>query len=195
MLLIIDNQSSYIKRFKQDVLIEYDIPYVVVDHNEPIDFSKTQQVCGVILSGGKGNPFTPLNLTADFLALAHFDVPTIGFCLGHEVIAVHYKARIKRLKQAQRRVSTIELTTPDDPLFARLTSTQFRIQKKHQWHVVGLQSPLVSIATSSVTSNEVIKHEHKPIYGFQGHPEVTTDDGRVVMENFLGMCGFADRFV
>ena len=195
MLLIIDNQSSYIKRFKQDVLIEYDIPYVVVDHNEPIDFSKTQQVSGVILSGGKGNPYTPLNLTADFLALAHFDVPTIGFCLGHEIIAVQYQARIKRLKEAQRKVSTIELTVPDDPIFDGLTSTQFRIQKKHQWRVVGLKAPLVSIATSPVTDNEAIRHESKPIYGFQGHPEVTTDDGRIVMENFLRMCGFGDRFV
>ena len=193
MLLIIDNQSSYIKRFKQDVLIEYDIPYLVVDHNEPIDFTKADNVSGLVLSGGKGNPYSPLNLTADFLALTYFDVPTIGFCLGHEIIAVQYKARIKRLKEAQRRVSTIEVTQPDDPIFEGLNSTQFRIQKKHQWRVVGLAPPLVSLASSPVTTNEVIRHSEKPIYGFQGHPEVTTDDGRRVMENFLGMCGFSEH--
>lgn len=194
MLLIIDNQSSYIKRFKQDTLIEYDIPYLVIDHNEPIDFTKTEKVTGLILSGGKGNPFSPLNLTADFLALNHFDVPTIGVCLGHEIIAVHYRAKIKRLKEAQRRVAAIEITQPDDPIFRGLSSAQFRIQKKHQWRVVGLLPPLISLATSLVTDNEAIRHVEKPIYGFQGHPEVTTDDGRRVMENFLGMCGFSDRF-
>ena len=59
MLLIIDNQSRYIQKFKHNYLDELDIPYRFIDHNDAIDFSMLPQVQGMILSGGKGNPYEP----------------------------------------------------------------------------------------------------------------------------------------
>lgn len=87
MLLIIDNQSSFIKKFKRNFLAEQDFDYIVVDHNQPIILSQKSEVTALILSGGRGNPYEPLNLTANFVALMNFDVPTLGFCLGHEILA------------------------------------------------------------------------------------------------------------
>lgn len=190
MLLIIDNQSKYINHFKRDYLDEQDIPFKVLDHNEPIDFSRIGQIQGLILSGGRGNPYSPLNLTTNFVALINIDVPTIGFCLGHEIIAVAYKARIKRLKEPQNRKVYITLSNSDDPLFEGLTNTQVRIQKKHQFNVTNLREPLTSLAYSDVSENEIIRHRDKPIYGFQGHPEVSGQDGLLMMRNFLRMCDF-----
>jgi len=75
MLLIIDNQSSFIKRFKRNFLSEQNIEYRFIDHNEPLNIKPEEKVEGIILSGGKGSPYEPLNLTADFVALMNFDVP------------------------------------------------------------------------------------------------------------------------
>ena len=190
MLLIIDNQSNYINRFKRDYLNENDIPFKVLDHNEPLDFTKTDEIRGLILSGGRGSPYTPLNLTTNFVALFNLDVPTMGFCLGHEIIAVMYKARIKKLVKPQNKKVFITLNNLDDPLFEGLASTEIRIQKKHQFHVTQLREPLISLASSDISQNEIIRHCDKPVYGFQGHPEVSGKDGLLMMGNFLKMCGF-----
>ena len=189
MLLIIDNQSKYINRFKHEYLDEQDVPFKVLDHNEPIDFARIENLSGLILSGGRGSPYTPLNLTTNFIALFNLDIPTIGFCLGHEIIAVMYKARIKKLQISQNRKVFINLRTLKDPLFEGLTSLEVRVQKKHRFNVINLTEPLISLAYSEISDNEIIRHKDKPIYGFQGHPEVSGRDGLLMMRNFLRMCG------
>ena len=57
MLLIIDNQSKYIKQFRNDFLSDQDFDFLFFDHDEQIILPKGTKVKGVILSGGKGNPY------------------------------------------------------------------------------------------------------------------------------------------
>ena len=59
MLILIDNQSSFIKRFKRNFLSEQDFDYIIFDHNQPIILSVKSEVSGLILSGE-----TPLPLAA-----------------------------------------------------------------------------------------------------------------------------------
>ncbi len=191
MLLIIDNQSQYIKKFKRNYLDDIDIPLLTIDHNEMIDFRKLPEIQGVILSGGKGNPYEPLNLTANYVALMNIDVPTIGFCLGHEIIAVAYKGRIKRLADYQSHKESVYIDEPHDPIFEGLNKSEIRIQKKHRFHVPNLPEEFVRLGHSMTCPNEIIRHKEKPIYSFQGHPEVSGDDGLRMMGNFLRMCGFS----
>ena len=111
MLLIIDNQSAFIKKFKRQFLAEQDFDYVFFDHNQPITLSAKTKIQGIILSGGKGNPYEPLNLTSNFVALLNFNVPVLGFCLGHEIIAFSYRARIKRLAEYKNKKEAVTITT------------------------------------------------------------------------------------
>jgi GMP synthase (glutamine-hydrolysing) len=189
MLLVIDNQSQYLRQFKRHYLDDLDIPHLIIDHNEQIDFSKLPVISGLIISGGKGNPYEPLNLTANYVALMNLDVPTIGFCLGHEIIGVAWQAKVKRLDDYQSRKEKIFIDVPDDPIFAGLISNEFSIQKNHRFHLPYIPKDFVNLAHSTVCNVEVIRHKDKPIYGFQGHPEVSGKDGLLIMKNFLGMCG------
>jgi GMP synthase (glutamine-hydrolysing) len=189
MLLIIDNQSAYIKRFKRDYLNEYDIPYKVFDHNEPVRGEFLTDIKGVILSGGRGNPYQPLNLTANFVALMRFDVPVIGFCLSHEIIAVAYGGHIRKLPEYHGRKELITITSLNDPIFNGLTSSQVALQKKHAWHVSQIPDVFEVLAHSEACPFEVIKHKEKPLYGFQAHPEVSGKDGMQIMKNFISLCG------
>lgn len=188
MILIIDNQSSYIKKFKRQFLAEQDFDYVFFDHNQPITLSVKTEVAGIILSGGRGNPYEPLNLTTNFVALMNFDVPTIGFCLGHEIIAAAYRGRIKRLEKPQQRKEEVRIIK-DDPIFAGLDSTEITLVKKHSYHVSELSNDFITLAESASTPNEIIRHREKPIYGFQAHPEVSGPSGLIMVKNFLKMCG------
>lgn len=188
MILIIDNQSSFIKKFKRQFLAEQDFDYVFFDHNQPITLSAKSEVTGVILSGGRGNPYEPLNLTTNFVALMNFDVPTIGFCLGHEIIAAAYRGRIKKLDERHQKRETVKITAEDD-IFENINSSEVSLVKRHSYHVSELPPEFISIAESDTTANEVIRHKTKPIYGFQAHPEVSGVHGLQIVKNFLKMCG------
>ena len=189
MLLIIDNQSQYLRQFKRHYLDENDIPHLILDHNDQIDFDRLPEVKGLLISGGKGNPYEPLNLTTNYVAMMNLDVPTIGFCLGHEIIAVAYQAKVKRLADYQSKKQRIVLDKPDDPIFADITSGEFVIQKKHRFHIPACPKDFEIIGHSEICPVEIIRHIKKPIYGFQGHPEVSGADGMNIMANFLQMCG------
>jgi len=188
MLLIIDNQSAFIKKFKRQFLAEQDFDYVFFDHNQPITLSAKTKIKGIILSGGRGTPYEPLNLTSNFVALMNFDVPILGFCLGHEIIAVNYGGRIKKLQEYHKKKETITITKPEDPIFLDLNKTEVPLIKRHSYHVADIPPSFESIALSDTCPNEVIKHKSKPIYGFQSHPEVSGKDGLVIINNFLKIC-------
>jgi GMP synthase (glutamine-hydrolysing) len=189
MLIIIDNQSSFIKRFKRNFLSEQDFDYIIFDHNQPIILSVKSEVSGLILSGGRGSPYEPLNLTANFVALMNFDVPIIGFCLGHEIIAISHRGRLKKLPDYLSRKEKITITKPDDPIFEGLNSSEIFLHRRHHYHISELPPDFESLAKSDITPNEIIRHRSKTIYGFQAHPEVSGNDGILMVSNFLRMCG------
>lgn len=188
MILIVDNQSSFIKKFKRQYLSEQDFDYVFFDHNQPITLSAKSDISGIILSGGRGNPYEPLNLTTNFVALMNFDVPTIGFCLGHEIIAAAYRGRIKKLEKYHQKKETVRIIQ-DDPIFEGLGVAELNLVKRHSYHVSELPADFIAIAESDTTPNEIIRHKEKPIYGFQAHPEVSGEMGLRMVKNFLQMCG------
>lgn len=190
MLLIIDNQSSFIKKFKRDFLSEQNFDYIFFDHNQPLNLSARAEVKGIILSGGKGNPYEPLNLTTNFVALMNFDVPILGLCLGHEIIAAANMGRIKRLEEPQRRKERISIRVPEDPIFKDLNKSEVYFTRRHSYYVSGLPKNFIQLGESSICENEIIRHIDKPIYGFQSHPEVSGKDGLLIMKNFLRICGF-----
>ena len=188
MILIIDNQSSFIKKFKRQFLSEQDFYYVFFDHNQPITLSVKSEVSCVMLSGGRVNPYEPLNLTTNFVAIMNFDVPIIGFCLGHEIIAAAYRGRIKKLDKYHQKKETIRITQ-DDPIFEGIGTQEVSLVKRHSYHVSELPDEFISIGESDTTPNEIVRHKDKPIYGFQAHPEVSGAQGLRMVKNFLGMCG------
>jgi GMP synthase (glutamine-hydrolysing) len=188
MLLIVDNQSAFIKKFKRQYLSEQDFDYVFFDHNQPITLSAKAEIKGIILSGGRGNPFEPLNLTTNYVAMMNFDVPVMGFCLGHEIIAAAYRGRIKRLPEYHGKKELVTIRKPDDPLFMGLTKEEILLTKRHSFHVSELPTDFDVLADSETTPYEIIRHKEKPIYGIQAHPEVSGPDGMLLVTNFLKIC-------
>jgi GMP synthase (glutamine-hydrolysing) len=189
MLLIIDNQSIYIRSYEMK-LMKKKIPYKFYYHSEQIDFREKDQIKGIILSGGLGDPYQPLNLTTNFVALNNFEVPIVGLCLGHEIIAVAFGSSTDTLGGFQQKKQKIVIDMPDDPLFKNITEKEIYLQEKHQYYVTEVPRDFVTLAHSEVCSIEIMRHKTRPIYGFQGHPEVSGPIGNMLMDNFLEMCGF-----
>lgn len=197
MLLIVHNLSTFIETFKPR-LQEKNIPFTQVFHCEQMDVEALKpQVTGIILTGGKGDPYEPLNLTADFVALMNFDVPILGFCLSHEILAAAYGGMIERLPEYQQKEEGERLffDEPNDPLFEGIDIHNTYIRKQHHSHVYKIPETLQKLAHSKVCPYEMIRHKTKPRYSFQGHPELLDNPNTTrIMENFLKMCGFEVRF-
>jgi GMP synthase (glutamine-hydrolysing) len=88
-----------------------------------------------------------------------------------------------------RRVSgfrTVELEDKDH-LLAGLAG-KIRVMQSHYEQVKHLPPSFVRIATSKDTRIEAMKHNEKPIYGVQFHPERWNEEnqaGKRILENFL----------
>ena len=120
----------------------------------------------------------------------NYDVPTLGICLGYEIIAVANMGRIKKLEKYNQRLEPVRITEPKDPIFLGLIAEEVMLRKQHSYYVSKLPKDFVKLGESNTCDIEIIKHKSKPIYGFQSHPEVSGVNGLLIMRNFLTMCGF-----
>ena len=189
MIVIIDNMSRFIKRFRKERLIPSGIPHLVVRHDRPLPDEAYEDATGLVLSGGRGTPWAPLVLTANFQALMNLNVPVIGFCLGHEIMSVAFGGRIGPMPAHRHKWNWVEILEPDDPIFSGLDGDQIRMRMQHHHQVTVLPRGFRRIGRSSRCSVEIIRHDERPLYGFQGHPEISGQEGWAVMRNFFALCG------
>lgn len=187
MILIINNQSQMIRHLK-DYLIELNIPFQELKHTESLDSINREEIKGVVLSGGPGTPYSPLNLTPNYVVLANYQVPILGICLGHEIINTAFGGKLAELPEYQDGLQNIILAVPEDPIFEGL-SDKLSLNKHHLYHSSQLPNDFIKLAYSENCSLEIIKHKEKPIYGFQSHPEASGEDGKTIIRNFLKLCG------
>jgi GMP synthase (glutamine-hydrolysing) A subunit len=143
----------------------------------------------IILSGTEAL----LTRTADrkqyerlFTFLPKVDVPILGICGGHQALAIAYGGEVAKSGRHFEGYRTVELEDKDH-LLAGLTA-KIRVMQSHYEEVKRLPPGFVRIARSKDTKIEAMKHEGKPIYGVQFHPERWNEEnqaGKRILENFI----------
>ena len=113
----------------------------------------------------------------------------MGFCLGHEIISVAYRGRIKKYPEYLNRKDKVRILEANDPIFEGLNKNEITLHKRHHYYVSELPPDFINLAESDTFPFEIIRHKTKPIYGFQSHPEVSGADGLLMVSNFIKMCG------
>ncbi|MBS3140410.1 gamma-glutamyl-gamma-aminobutyrate hydrolase family protein [Candidatus Woesearchaeota archaeon] len=184
MLLIIDNGSQKIKQFA-GTLQEWDVPYKMIRGSNNADLRGVE---GIILSGGSGHPAQRTDIYGNYAALLKTQVPVLGLCLGHEMIAHYYGGSLETLLKLQLGLQEVIIEKPD-PLFPK---RRYLLEKKHSYHVTTVPKDFVVLGYSAACPIEIIKHSTRPIYGIQGHPEVS-EEGLEIMKDFLKMCGLKPK--
>lgn len=151
---------------------------------------------GIILSGTEAL-FTRTADRKKFESLFEFlpkiGVPILGICGGHQALAIAHGGEVAKVGHLVKGFRTVELEDKDS-LLAGLPS-KIRVMQSHYEEVKRLPPRFVRIATSKDTKNEAMKHEERPVYGVQFHPERWNEDnqaGKQILENFVG--AIAKRF-
>ncbi|AIY90590.1 GMP synthase subunit A [Geoglobus acetivorans] len=138
---------------------------------------------GLVIGGGPS--MEKSGRSADYVR--ELDIPILGICLGHQIIANVFGGRVDRGDvggYAENEVSIIE----EDELFIGFPE-KIRVWESHMDEVKVLPENFELLATSSICEIEAMKHKRRPVYGVQWHPEVYHSEyGEELYSNFIEIC-------
>lgn len=139
---------------------------------------------GIILSG------SPTFLTEvshavyhqKFACLKEGKVPVLGICFGHQVMGILHGSQIFRGEEVRTKIPIH--VVKHDLLFAGLTD----ITEMNEDHTEGITLPagFIHLAYSEKYPIEAMRHPTLPLWGTQFHPEVSGENGKRLIGNFLG---------
>ncbi len=188
MLILIDNYDSFtynLVHYFQE--IGEKVKVFRNDEISPEEALKLKPTSFVISPG----PSTPKNsgICMDLIKLnsnSKKPIPTLGVCLGHQVIAECFEAKvIQSGEPVHGKVSKIFYKK--SKLF-RGMDNPFNATRYHSLIVdeKTVQSNLLITAKTEHNIIMAIEHKKLPFFGVQFHPEsIATDNGHLLLKNFL----------
>ena len=127
-----------------------------------------------------------LKYSKEIDAIVDSGVPVLGVCFGHQMVARAFGSEV--VKDGKHVLGMVETTVlKEDPLFGGLPRSLMLLESRYEV-VKSLPAGFRLIARSATTDIAAMKHEKRPIYGVQFHPERFTrknPDGAAVVRNFV----------
>ena len=181
-ILIINNKGQYNHRIQRS--LQYlNIQSELVSNTLSVEEIQAKDPIGLILGGGPSLE----NAGNSEEYIKNIDVPILGICLGHQLIAKAYGGEVKTSNTKSYAQVKININN-DEKLFKGLYPTM-DVWSSHQDEVKTLPSEFKILASSNLCDIESIKHKTKDVYGIQFHPEVHhTPKGEIIFKNFNKIC-------
>jgi anthranilate synthase/aminodeoxychorismate synthase-like glutamine amidotransferase len=193
MILLIDNYDSFAHNLAR--YFERLGQATTVLRNDEVDAARVREMrpSAVVLSPG---PCTPREAGAslDIVSALHRELPILGVCLGHQVIAEALGGRVVRAP-APVHGRTSAIRHDGCGLFTGLPSP-LTVARYHSLVVepASLPQDLRATAASHDGVLMAIEHTRYPVYGVQFHPEsILTQSGYELLANFLRLAGLVSR--
>lgn len=123
---------------------------------------------GVLLSNGPGDPAACTEIIAVVKQLIETDIPLFGICLGCQMLALALGARTKKMKFGHHGAN--------HPVQDIFTQRVFITSQNHGFDIDVSSLPNnIEITHRSLFDQSIqgIRHQTKPIFAFQGHPEAS----------------------
>lgn len=190
MLLIIDHYDSF-----SEMIADYCraiMPEYCMLKTDQINSTTLAEInpSHIIIGPGPGHPSdTELIASKELIRQAiKQNIPTLGICLGHQLIAEIYGARIVTAKQICHGIISTITHNQNSAIFDKLPLS-FEVTRYHSLLIENTSIIGKEILVSAETNNGeimAIHHPKLPIYGIQFHPEsITTQYSRKLLANFL----------
>ncbi|MDF1540867.1 MAG: glutamine-hydrolyzing GMP synthase, partial [Candidatus Thorarchaeota archaeon] len=169
----------------------------IVPQEQLLQFERSPQIKGVILSGGPrtageddiGYPFRE-NLNA----LQKHGIPVLGICFGHQLIALASGASLD--SGGNPEYGSTEIQIENDQSILKGIDSKQRVWMSHSDQVSSLPSTMTILATSGDGHIAAFEDTENKRYGVQFHPEVYhTPNGTTILDAFLRItCNFKDNW-
>ncbi len=143
----------------------------------------------LILSGGPASVYEKDAPKID-PAVLELGIPVLGFCYGHQTIAVELGGRVAHTEAGEYGPATLEVGLETSRLFAN-TSPKQTVWMSHRDSVVDVPAGFSVSASTDICPVAAMECADRRIYATQFHPEVGhTQFGGQILRNFLfDICG------
>jgi para-aminobenzoate synthetase component II len=187
MLLVIDNYDSftfnlvqYIREIGEDVVVKRNDKLTI----EEIEAMNPDQI---LLSPGPGNPDSA-GICLEVVNKLHSKFPILGVCLGQQIIAQAFGARIIKAKQPMHG-KTSQIIHDERGVFFDLPSP-LQVARYHSLIVGEASLPNCLEISAKSDDGEImaIRHRKYKVEGVQFHPEaILTEHGLEMLRNFINI--------
>lgn len=183
-ILIVNNAEPGITEFAEtieNIVAQTGSTSVLIEYADCIHFN-FDAFNGVILTGSpQGDDIVEHHLTY-FMWIKDYTKPVLGICAGHHITGYMYGSKIRRSEEPESGDFNVEVVK-NDVLFTGMPKT-FKVKQMHNDSVT-LPDEFELLATSEICYNQMMKHQAKPLYTCQFHPEYYNHD---LIINFVKVC-------
>ncbi|AJC48932.1 aminodeoxychorismate/anthranilate synthase component II [Allofrancisella guangzhouensis] len=182
MVLFIDHYDSFTNTIVDYITyLGHKVLIVKTDDNTP----KLNNFSHIVIGPGPGHPD---ELTKQYQVIKYCEqnnIPLLGICLGHQLIAQYYGSKIIKAKQVYHGKNSVIRQINHSPIYFNHPES-FEVTRYHSLIVDEVKKPLIT--TAITRDDEIMAFQHKSlkIFGVQYHPEAyLTEYGLNTLGNFL----------
>ncbi|TET65778.1 glutamine-hydrolyzing GMP synthase [Candidatus Bathyarchaeota archaeon] len=185
-ILVLDFGGQYCHLIGRRIR-EYGVYSELVPHDikpEEIKLlSEKSNVKGLVFSGGPASVYEP-NAPRPDPSILDLDLPVLGLCYGHQLMAEMAGGKVEPTKQREYGVSYITIDKPVGVL--KKLDNREKVWMSHGDTVLSIPAEYEILAHTENCPVAAFRHKEKPIYGLQWHPEVVhTEKGVRMLRNFI----------
>lgn len=148
-----------------------------------------QDAKGIIFSGGPASVYDS-NVPVFNKAILDLDIPILGLCYGHHLIAQSLGGKVEKAKVGEAGFAQFEVTEEGrkSPLLRGVENGQ--VWMSHGDEVTVIPQSFTVIGTTKDCAFAALQCKEKKRYSLQFHCEVRdTLCGNIILENFAHICG------
>ena len=186
MILIVDNYDSFTFNLVQYIGAINENIKIIKNNELLLEEIEKMEISHIVISPGPGHP-ADTGICKKIIEHLSKKIPTIGICLGHQLIGFMHDATIVNSHKIMHGKVSVIKHDNQSILFHNIPTT-FNATRYHSLCIQeNFKHRDINITAWSDT-NEIMAIEHRkfPIFGVQFHPEsILTDHGKQLIENFI----------
>ena len=188
MIIPVVNVRGQYNRLITRALEELDVETKLIPMSITLKEVKEMNVDGLAMGGGPqriGSEVKELDNLRDLIK--EIDVPMLGICVTHQLIAVVFGGKAGPAKSPE--YGPVKVFVDEKNQILEGFGDSFMAWETHNDEVTVLPKDFKNLAHSEKCKYQVMRHVNRPIFSVQFHPEVVqTENGCLIFENFVKVC-------
>jgi GMP synthase (glutamine-hydrolysing) len=186
-IYVVDNGGQWTHR-EWRTLRDLGVETKIVPNTASFEDIIKDKIDGLVLSGGAPRVGVESNLgnCGDYLKKADF--PVLGICAGHQYMARFFGGVASPADNPEFGKVELRIIKDGFDLFNGVPEKSI-VWLSHNDEVSKIPEGFERFAESDSCNVQAMKHNEKPFYGLQFHPEVEhTEYGELIFQNFVKIC-------